>query len=371
MADLLAGGPPARGRVVRRLPARDRHGAHAVRPDRHHRTGRRPVRPPDADRRREHGAVLRDRSTPSPKHSQFYSMLGTRAIWRDGWQANTVHPADPRGGATSTGPVVPVTTSPRTATRCTTSPRNDPNCSTNSGRCGTSRPAGSTATPWTTAPHAELLAAEAAQRQRRGATAALPRRVRGPRTSPSMIGRSFPISPPSRSTTRLRRRRLFRRRPLRRPLPVPQSRRPALRLQLARRTGTTPQRPEPLAPAACRGVEFAKTGTDGRFPTGTATLYIDGDVVATQHAVQPGFFSLSGEGNNVGRDRGQPVSNDYAPPCSPARPSTTSCSSRRRHLARPATRNPSGLPARLKARIGPKSPRHCPVGRGGMHAGGS
>ncbi|WP_433760391.1 arylsulfatase [Nocardia sp. CA-135398] len=30
---------------------------------------------------------------PSAKHTQFYSMLGTRGIWHDGWKAVTTHPA--------------------------------------------------------------------------------------------------------------------------------------------------------------------------------------------------------------------------------------------------------------------------------------
>ncbi|NED69487.1 sulfatase-like hydrolase/transferase, partial [Streptomyces sp. SID10244] len=42
-------------------------------------------------------SVLRDPQSDSPKHSQFYSMLGTRGIWRDGWQANTVHAPAPSG----------------------------------------------------------------------------------------------------------------------------------------------------------------------------------------------------------------------------------------------------------------------------------
>jgi arylsulfatase len=34
-----------------------------------------------------------DPSAPSTRHVQFYSMLGTRAIWHDGWKAVTTHPA--------------------------------------------------------------------------------------------------------------------------------------------------------------------------------------------------------------------------------------------------------------------------------------
>ena len=44
--------------------------------------------------------ALRDSSSKREKHMQFYSMMGTRGIWHDGWFANTVHPptsAAPRG----------------------------------------------------------------------------------------------------------------------------------------------------------------------------------------------------------------------------------------------------------------------------------
>jgi arylsulfatase A-like enzyme len=37
-------------------------------------------------------AALRDSSISTAKHTQFYSMMGTRGIWHDGWFANTVHP---------------------------------------------------------------------------------------------------------------------------------------------------------------------------------------------------------------------------------------------------------------------------------------
>ncbi|WP_445170818.1 arylsulfatase [Mycolicibacterium sp. Dal123E01] len=37
-------------------------------------------------------AALRDSVMPTAKRTQFYSMMGTRGIWHDGWFANTVHP---------------------------------------------------------------------------------------------------------------------------------------------------------------------------------------------------------------------------------------------------------------------------------------
>ncbi len=42
-------------------------------------------------------AALRDPNAETAKRSQFYSMMGTRGIWQDGWFANTVHP--PTAGA--------------------------------------------------------------------------------------------------------------------------------------------------------------------------------------------------------------------------------------------------------------------------------
>lgn len=57
---------------------------------------------------------------------------------------------------------------------------------------------------------------------------------------------------------------------------------------------------------------FVRQGTD--MPThGTLTLYIDDQVVGSAEIkTQPGNFSLVGEGLNVGRDPGEPVTSDYA-----------------------------------------------------------
>ncbi|WP_029146279.1 arylsulfatase [Microbacterium luticocti] len=50
-------------------------------------------------------------------------------------------------------------------------------------------------------------------------------------------------------------------------------------------------------------------------PHGMATLTIDGETAARQRIrTQPGYFSLAGEGATVGREVGQPVSASYAPP---------------------------------------------------------
>jgi arylsulfatase len=42
-------------------------------------------------------AALDDPRAPTGKDTQFYTMLGTRGIWRKGWFANTIHAATPSG----------------------------------------------------------------------------------------------------------------------------------------------------------------------------------------------------------------------------------------------------------------------------------
>jgi arylsulfatase len=42
-------------------------------------------------------AALDDSTADTGKDTQFYTMLGTRGIWHDGWFANTVHAASPAG----------------------------------------------------------------------------------------------------------------------------------------------------------------------------------------------------------------------------------------------------------------------------------
>ena len=42
-------------------------------------------------------AALDDPKAKTPKKTQFYTMLGTRGIWHEGWFANTVHAAAPSG----------------------------------------------------------------------------------------------------------------------------------------------------------------------------------------------------------------------------------------------------------------------------------
>jgi arylsulfatase A-like enzyme len=63
--------------------------------------------------------------------------------------------------------------------------------------------------------------------------------------------------------------------------------------------------------------EFQKTGDDHDTMSGVGTLslYIDTDAVGRDEIMtQPGVFSLCGDGLCVGRDSGSPVSPDYSPP---------------------------------------------------------
>jgi arylsulfatase A-like enzyme len=63
--------------------------------------------------------------------------------------------------------------------------------------------------------------------------------------------------------------------------------------------------------------EFTKTGDDPNngSATGTLILYVDTEPVAEDEvATQPGFFSLCGDGLCIGRDGGSPVTADYTAP---------------------------------------------------------
>ncbi|MDT5326535.1 MAG: hypothetical protein QOF25_3687 [Mycobacterium sp.] len=66
------------------------------------------------------------------------------------------------------------------------------------------------------------------------------------------------------------------------------------------------------------GVRYERTGTveGSHTPVGDVSLYIDGEAVATMSGVRthPGSFGLAGGGVGVGRNTGQPVSSAYKAP---------------------------------------------------------
>ena len=73
-------------------------------------------------------------------------------------------------------------------------------------------------------------------------------------------------------------------------------------------------RPVPLG-RTLFGVRYTIEGRDGAIPHGTATLHLGDDPVGTAHIrTQPAYFTFSGEGATVGREIGQPVSARYRPP---------------------------------------------------------
>ncbi len=63
------------------------------------------------------------------------------------------------------------------------------------------------------------------------------------------------------------------------------------------------------------GVRFSMEGFEDTSPVGMAALYInDQNVAEARIKTQPAKFSIAGEGLNVGKDGGQPVSSDYQSP---------------------------------------------------------
>ena len=90
-------------------------------------------------------AALDDSSADTGKRTQFYSMLGTRGIWHDGWFANTVHAASPAGWGTSTTTAGSCSTSTPTAASAAIWPPSIRRSSRNSRRCGSPRRRSTTA----------------------------------------------------------------------------------------------------------------------------------------------------------------------------------------------------------------------------------
>ena len=70
--------------------------------------------------------LRRAADAPSTRTTQFYSMLGTRGIWHDGWKAVTTHPAHRRLGQLRAGHLGAVPRRRSTAPSCTTWPPRNP-----------------------------------------------------------------------------------------------------------------------------------------------------------------------------------------------------------------------------------------------------
>ena len=101
---------------------------------------------------------------------------------------------------------------------------------------------------------------------------------------------------------------------LRRPRALPQGRQAQVRLQLGRRVRADRRvdRAGPDRRTCVLSASFEQEG-DAMPTEGTLTLYIgDEQVGEGRIKTQPGKFSLAGEGLNVGKDGGEPVTDDYA-----------------------------------------------------------
>ena len=85
---LLAGGHQGQGRGPQPVRAHHRHGADRARPARHRAAGDHPGRHAVADPGRELRAhARRRRGRQTRHHTQYFEMLGHRAIYHDGWRA--------------------------------------------------------------------------------------------------------------------------------------------------------------------------------------------------------------------------------------------------------------------------------------------
>ena len=88
----LARRPRHAGEVRAPVRARDRRDADAARRHRHRRARRDRGRRAAAPRRRQLRATFTDADAPSARDTQYYEMLGCRAIYHDGWKAVVFHP---------------------------------------------------------------------------------------------------------------------------------------------------------------------------------------------------------------------------------------------------------------------------------------
>lgn len=263
-------------------------------------------------------SVLHDGSAISPKTTQFYSMFGTRAIWQEGWQANTIHAPAPSGWSHFDEDrwVLYHLETDRNQMQDLAAELPD--------KLGELKALWeSEAAQYQGYPLEDRTVAEFATMEqpsvsgRTGRLVLYPGGSEVPERSFPIVGRSFSVFAVIDVTDatpngvifagggRFGGHALFLIDGILHYVynwlgEVEQTVSASIPLQVGR---------------VAVGIEFDKTGSDGPSPTGTATLRIADDVVASAAIkVQPAFFSLSGEGTNVGRDRGQPVTTKYQAP---------------------------------------------------------
>ncbi|WP_259531095.1 arylsulfatase [Herbiconiux oxytropis] len=268
-----------------------------------------------------HAAVVKDAVAEQPKKTQFYSMFGTRAMWAEGWQASTIHAATPSGWSHFD--------QDRWTLYHLDSDRNqlhdlsstEPEKLAELKRLWEDQAEIYHGYPLEDRSVAEIAATAAADAPELfdfGASLTLyPGGSEVPERSFQMINTSFRIEA---SITvqdagadgvifsaggRFGGHALY----LRDGVPV----------YVYNWLGEREQRIEGSGPLLVGGhiltVDFLKTGHEGPSPSGPVILTVDGTEAARADIrIQPAYFSLNGEGVNIGRDRGQPVSGDYSSP---------------------------------------------------------
>jgi arylsulfatase len=252
---------------------------------------------------------------PTRKETQFYSMLGTRAIWHKGWKAATAVPAAPESwGGLPSGAVGAL----RHRGRPERVPR--PRRVAPGEAPGADRPlvgrGRREAGPPPRVPDGD-------RDPRRGAAAALEaafalRLLPGRRGDPR-VGRAEHPQPLVHDRGRGRdrdrgggRRHLLAGLALRRPCPLHRRRQAEVRLQLGRRARPDNRvgRPGPHGPRV--PLRVVRQGERGAAGPGTLSLYIrDEKAGEGKIMTQPGKFGLGGGGLVVGRSGAEPVTDDF------------------------------------------------------------
>ncbi|WP_329539866.1 arylsulfatase [Streptomyces sp. NBC_01358] len=265
------------------------------------------------------GPVLLDPGSASPKQTQFYSMLGTRAIWRDGWQASTIHAPAPSGWGHFDQDKWVLHHLDHDRNQMHDLAAEKPELLAELIALWDEQAGIFNGYPLDDRTAADLNSIEQPSvADTSGRLVLLPGGAEIPERSFVIIGRSFSVSAtltvddPQASGILFASGGRFGGHSLYLLDGVPH--------YVYNWLGELEQKLASTAPVATGrtvvvGAEFTKTGVAESSPTGTARLLVDGHVVAEHEIkVQPAFFSLSGEGSNVGRDRGQPVSSDYRSP---------------------------------------------------------
>ncbi|WP_280451946.1 arylsulfatase [Nocardia cyriacigeorgica] len=264
--------------------------------------------------------VLHDPAASSPKHSQFYSMFGTRAIWRDGWHANTIHPPAPSAWSHFDEDQWRLYHLARDRNQLHDLSAERPELLAELRQLWEDEAEKYHGYPLDDRTAADLaLLDQPSVAGKAGRMELLPGASEVPERSFPIVGRSFSITASLHITEPASQGVVF----------ASGGRFGGHALYLLDGVlhyvynwlGELEQKitaPTPLPTGdIVVGVDFRKTGVDGPSPTGTVTLHINHDTAATGDIkVQPGYFSLTGEGSNIGRDRGQAVSSDYTSPFS-------------------------------------------------------